>query len=937
MEFLVLGTLEVRRDGHALTVTGARQRAVLALLVLHAGEPVSGEQLAIGLWGEDASAAAAKTIQVYVSRLRAALADPGVLVTTDAGYVLRVAPDAIDAIRFERLYRAGAETLRTGRAGVAATQLREALALWRGPALADFAGEGFAQPEIARLEELRLAAVEACAEADLAAGRHRELVPELRRRVADEPLRETGYRQLMLALSRSGRHADALAVYRDARRTLVETLGIEPSAELRELERRVLADEAGAPAEPGKARVPRPPTPTVGRDTDLERLGSLLARHSLVTVVGPGGVGKTRLAVEAARAGAATHPDGADLVSLAGTSDGAEVASAIVRQLAIALIPGEDAGAALVRELERRELLLVLDNFEHLLDAAPLVAHLIESCPRVTVLVTSREPLRVRSERIFRLEPLTLHAAVEQFTTLVEARDQVVTDAGAADEICRRLDGLPLAIELAAGRIGALSVGGLAARLREGLDVLGPGARDAPERQRTLATTIAWSFDLASARERSAVTALAVFAGGCTLEAAETVSGAALEVLDALVAKNLVVARDGRLTLLETIREFALARLVDGGAVRARHCAYFLGVAEQAAGEIDRTGASGLLARHDVEVDNFRGALSWAIENRDTEVALRLATALHPYWRARELRTDAARWLQAALALEGDDVPVSVRTRALNAYSEQIASVGDIGQAEAAVNESLAIGGPSDRAAGLCALAFLRLRRHRVTEAYDLAGEAERLATDAQTRLNAIEIRAMMAPTLDEALALGGVALDAHRAAGHERKLGRLLASLAYTALFHDDPATAARLCAEALDVASEPADPFLVTLAEGNAGLAALFVGDLPRAAQAFTRQLRIADRHGYDFTIFEPLSGFAVLAACAGRDRLAARLLGAARVSSADWHDPLIAERLEARFLAPARARLGAAAWEAEEAAGARADRASVLAAAYDAGDAL
>ena len=935
MEFSILGPLEVRRDGRPVTVAGAKVRALLALLVLHAGEPMSAERLAIGLWGEEAPASSGRTVQVHVSRLRRALGDSDALTTTPAGYVLRAASEDVDAARFERLHAAGVRSLHAGDAARAAGELREALALWRGPALAEFVAVPFASPEIARLEEQRLAAVEARIDADLALGRHRELVGELQQRVAEQPLRERAYEQLMLALARSDRQAEALAVYREARDALVEGLGLEPGAKLRELERRILAQEDEAVEPAGEARVPLPPTPTIGREADLERLRALLTERRLITIVGPGGVGKTRLAIETARAVAARFPGGADFVSLAAVGAAEDVVSALVAQLGVVPVKAETLERALARHLEGREQLLVLDNFEHVLEAAPLVGDLLAASSGLAVLVTSRAPLRLRAERVFRLEPLTLADAVRQFAALLEASDRGVAneDADATDEICRRLDGLPLAIELAAGRVGLLTVPELAERLRAGLGALGTGARDAPPRQRTLAATIAWSLDLATPEEQAAVAALSVFAGGCTVAAAEAVTGARLDVLDALVAKNLAVARDGRLGLLETVREFARDRLADADAVYRRHCEYYLELAEAARPELDRTNSATLMAAHDLEVDNFRAALRWALAHPAPEAALRLATALVPYWVIRELRDDGERWLTAALALDLAGVPAAVRADALDAQGWQLNDGDRREAAEAAAREALAIrdalGDTAGRAASLCTLGYIRMKEHRVQEAYELALEVARLAGDERTRTDALELRALMAPTLDEALTVGAEAAAKRREAGNLRRLARLQASLAYTALYHDAPAVARELCAEALELTVARDDPYLVALTAGNAGLAALLEGDSDAAFSAFSLQLRTATRHGYHDVLFEPLSGIGALAAAAGDDENAARLYGAARASSSEWHDPVIAERIEQRFFTPSRERLGAPAWEAAQAAGARLGPAAVDAA--------
>ena len=405
--------------------------------------------------------------------------------------------------------------------------------------------------------------------------------------------------------------------------------------------------------------------------------------------------------------------------------------------------------------------------------------------------MTSRAPLRLRAERVFRLEPLTLRDAVRQFASLLEASDRGVTeaDADATDEICRRLDGLPLAIELAAGRVGLLTVPELAERLRAGIGALGPGARDAPPRQRTLAATIAWSLDLATPAEQAAVAALSVFAGGCTVAAAEAVTGARLDVLDSLVAKNLAVARDGRLGLLETVREFARDRLADVDAVCRRHCEYYLELAKAARPELDRTNSAALIAAHDLEVDNFRAALRWALAHPAPEAALRLATALVPYWVIRELRDDGERWLTAALALDLAGVPAAVGpTRSTLRAGNSTTATGATRRRPPRARPSRsadALGDTAGRAASLCTLGYIeRMKEHRVQEAYELALEVARLAGDERTRTDALELRALMAPTLDEALTVGAEAAAKRREAGNLRRLARLQASLAYTALY---------------------------------------------------------------------------------------------------------------------------------------------------------
>ena len=375
MEFGILGPLEVRADGRAVPLGGAKPRAVLAVLALHANQPVSAEHLAVALWGEEAPPSAVKTVQVYVARLRKALDDPDVLVTTPAGYCLRVRPGELDAERFERQVSDGREALAAGRGEHAAGALRDALELWRGPPLAELASTPFAPAEIARLEEQHLAALELRVEADLAAGRHAELVGELQQLSIRHPWRERLHAQLMLALFRSGRQADALEAHRHAREVLVEQLGIEPAAELHELQKAILAHDpaidapAAPPSLPGVRVLPAPPNRTVGRGHELAAIGERLQTGSvrLLTLTGPGGVGKTRLALEAARTVAADFADGAQFVSLAALQRPEDVPAAIVSALSIVVLSGESAEQAVERFLAAKHRLLIADNFEHVL------------------------------------------------------------------------------------------------------------------------------------------------------------------------------------------------------------------------------------------------------------------------------------------------------------------------------------------------------------------------------------------------------------------------------------------------------------------------------------------------------------------------------------------------------------------------------------------
>jgi predicted ATPase/DNA-binding SARP family transcriptional activator len=961
MEFRILGSLEVRADGGPVALGGAKPRGLLAVLLLHANEPVSAERLAVSLWGEDAPAAAVKTIHVYVSRLRRALGDPDLLATTPAGYRLRVAPGELDSARFEQLSAEGYRALDDGRPERAGRVLRDALSLWRGPALAEFAFEAFAQAEIGRLEDERQAALEARVEADLAVGRHAELAGELQELVAVHPLRERLHGHLMVSLYRSGRQADALEAYRRARDILVEQLGIEPGSELRALERAVLAQDPELDSAPRAramqpatgARIPAPPTPTIGREADMAGLRDVLCQPAsrLVTLVGAGGVGKTRLALELARSIGERFHDGAYFVALAPVSGHQHVASTIARQLDVALLPSESAEEGLTRQLSDREVLLVLDNFEHVLGAVPLVAELIAATTSLKMLVTSREPLRLRAERLFRLDPLALPSvefngdatsleeapAVSLFLAVARAQDASFSlseeNAPAVARVCRRLDGLPLAIELAAARVGLLTVGELAAKLRDGWDALGSASRDAPARQRTLAATLEWSYGLLTPAEREALAGLAVFAGGCTVDAAQAVTDASLEALDALVAKNLLVRRSvpngpSRLTFLETVGDFArdrLAERTDRVDLSQRHFGFCLALAERAAPELKRSDPPALMAELDGEIHNLRAAMSWALDRRDAVPALRLATALAEYWDRRDPR-EGARCLRAALDLADDQVPTTLRAAALAAYAFCLAEPDTFDAAEAAAHESLelarSIGDVAQCAASTLALAVATLNVHRVADSYRYATDAERLAHEARhepTRAMALHTRAIMAPTLGEALSLGEQAAMAHRREGSNRRLASLQTSLTYTALYHGDYAAAEQLNAEALRSAEALGDPQVFSFVYGNEGLVALLTGDVTRASEAFAQELRLASRHWYDRMLYEAISGLAGVAAMRGEDELAGRLSGAAETTRSDRHDPVIAAQLEERCFAPARARLGERSWRAAHAAGA------------------
>jgi predicted ATPase/DNA-binding SARP family transcriptional activator len=705
LEFGVLGPLEIVAGGRGLPLRAAKQKTILALLLLHRGEVVSVDRLQEALWGERPPATAATALQGYVSQLRRMLeaAEEGgssLLVTRSPGYSLTAAPEQLDVGRFEQLATSGREAFATGEPARAATLLAEALALWRGAPLADFSYEAWAQAAIGRLEELRLSVLEDRIEADLAGGRHGELVGELESLIAEQPLRERLRCQLMLALYRGGRQADALEAYQAARGTLVQELGIEPSPQLLELNRLILNhDPSLAPPERVTTSgpiivLPVPPTPLVGREHELEELVELLKGDEvrLLTLTGTGGTGKTRLALEVAAELVEEYPDGVFFVSLAPIRDPALVIPTIAQTLSVKEEAGKPVAATLARELELKTLLLFLDNFEQVVDAAPGVAELLERAPKLTILATSREPLHLGAEHEYAVPPLAGARAVELF----RARAANGEPLAAVAEICRRLDGLPLAIELAAARTKVLPPTNLLERIEKRLPLLTGTRRDSPARQQTLRATIAWSYDLLSSEERQLFACLAVFAGGCALEAAESICEAELDTLQSLVEKSLLRHTAERFWMLETISEYATERLDESNEapeLRQRHADWYLDLAERAYPEMRGPDQANWLERLEQEHANFRSILGRDISAGESEAALLLASLLSRFWIARGYLAEGSRWLETCLESAGTS---AARSRALRGQAILSMEQGQIDRAAEAAKEALAL----DRASG---------------------------------------------------------------------------------------------------------------------------------------------------------------------------------------------------------------------------------------------
>jgi len=647
IEYRVLGPLRVKRDGKDVAINAPKVRSLLLALLLRPNEVVSADQLLDALWGERAPGSARKLVQIYVSQLRAALgADE--IETLGQGYRIRVTPIMFDAVRFERMREDGARALDSGNAELGLALARRALGLWRGPALVDVAYEPFASAEAARLDELRLTCIEDELDADLALGRHDEVVPELQRFCAEHPRRERARERLALALYRCSRQSEALDVLAEGRRLLLEELGLEPGKGHQQLERAILTQDPAldaAVADPGSAHLlPSPSSALIGRGEELDKLRSLVMRDDvrIVTVSGAGGSGKTRVALELARSAGASFANGAVFVELASVQDPKLVLGTIGQALGVPETPEETPAAALARWLQSRDMLLVADNFEHILEAAPELGRLVQAAPRLTVLVTSRRVLHISGEHVFPLSPLPVDDAVRLFSERAAAHGSSVPEdpetSGIIAAICRRVDCLPLALELAAARTTTLTPQLLLERLSDRVTALGIGPRDAPARQQTLTDTLRWSTDLLSAEERGTLASLSVFVGGSSIGAAEAVCDTDLERLAALVDSSLLqrTAAGGavRLSLLETIREHA-AGLLDGvgnrPATEARHAAHFAEIIEVIADKGPASYAQELPMIH-ADLDNMRTAIERSELAGDDDTALRIATGLYRYY-----------------------------------------------------------------------------------------------------------------------------------------------------------------------------------------------------------------------------------------------------------------------------------------------------------------
>jgi predicted ATPase/DNA-binding SARP family transcriptional activator len=715
VRFGVLGPLAVwTEDGRLVEVREAKVRGLLADLLLSVGRTVPTGQLIDDLWGADLPAHPGGALQLKVSRLRQALeaGEPGgaaLVAFRSSGYQLQAGTNALDERRFAALVdRAAAARDPRDRAGL----LADALGLWRGPPLADFADVLFAQPAIARLEEQRLAAVEEQAEARLALGEHSLLAGELSELVARHPLRERLRAAHMLALYRTGRQAEAVHSYSELRSCLADDLGLDPGPDVTALYQAMLQQDPslhGVQAPPTLAARPRTNIPAmltdlVGRTDAVAEVRALLNENRLVTLTGPGGVGKTRLAVETATHAPGAFPDGVWLIELAGPAPApAHTPDMVMTVLGIRDDSSMSPSDLLAAALRTSRMLLIFDNCEHLIDdVAKLAAQLLRSAPELRILVTSREPLMLAGEVVWAVPPLELpdqaagpgpdalaqFSAVQLFVLRASASapgfrlDEDSAQAVAA--LCRRLDGIPLALELAATRVRTLGIHEVLARLDDRFGLLATGHRDAPPRQQTLWAVIDWSWELLTEPERIVLRRLAVAAGGCGLPAVEAICAEdgldVLSLLSRLVDRSLVMVADGpdgpRYRLLESVAAYSLQRLRQSGEyaqVRLRHRHFYRDLAERAASHLRGCDQPSWLRRLDAETTNLRNALDSATDDGDASAALGMVNALVWYWVLSGRITEARRTLSEALALRGGSAAARATAKAWQSGFEALA------------------------------------------------------------------------------------------------------------------------------------------------------------------------------------------------------------------------------------------------------------------------
>ena len=921
MEFRILGSLEVVDGGVSVFPRPRRPRVLLAMLLTRPNQVLSTDRLIDSLWGERPPPSAPVVLRGYISQLRQALA-PGLVLTRTPGYVLAVEPESVDAWRFERLVAEGRAKAARGEVLGAADTFEEALALWRGAALEEFEYEAFAEAPAARLEELRVVATEELAEALLVLGRHQELVGRLTRAADENPLRERVWAQLALTLYRSHRQAEALRMLATVRARLAEELGIDPSAALRRLEQGMLEQRPDLDWSPNASvatvvpnNLPRTLSSLIGRGEELSHLRKLLLEGGLLTLVGSGGVGKTRLTIELGRRLLDRFPDGVWLVELAPIQDPSLLLQAVAVALRVREEPGQPVLDAVIGVLTAKRALVILDNCEHLIGAAATaVDALLRALDTVTWLATSREPLRVEGEVVWRTPSLPVPAADDAAPEAVAGIDAVrlfserancharfnldADNASAVVQLCRQLDGVPLAIELAAARAGALSPAQILDRLSDRFALLTGGPRPTLPRQQTLRGAVEWSHDLLFPSEQVIFRRLSVFPDSFGLEASEAVGGDAAvasaevaSVIGSLVDKSLILSEQDagrpRYRLLNTLREYAAERLQEAeesDAVRRRFVRWAVNVVEPATVALERDGDMEAWFHHVwVELDNLTHAVPWALSS-DPELGLRLVGSLAPMWGRVGPISDGRQWLEKALA-GGGNRPTLPLGRALRWAGRLACLQADHAAARAFLTRSIAVsrelGDSSQEADCLRLLVPSLILEGDFETAFCHLDTAEGIYSELEDRNGEVEIlmqRGALATFQgDYALAQRCVskALSFRRKQGSTSGIARCVNNMGYAALLQGDVVIARPLLEEALELSRATGNWYAVAVAAGNLGAVELQEDSLERATTLFDEELRLARGLGLQEAEAEALEGLGTVAARTGHTTKALDLL--------------------------------------------------------------
>jgi predicted ATPase/DNA-binding SARP family transcriptional activator len=865
----VLGPVEVVRDGASIRVGGPRMRAVLALLAIRPRQVVAADELIHDVWAGEPTPAAAASLKVYVSRLRRFLTPEAAIEGSDRGYSLTIEPEAVDAVAFERLVRDGTRALSLHRYQAAAELMDAALRMWRGTPFGELAVDGALHAEAVRLEELRVHAADQRLDALLELGRGSELIEALEHEVAANPYRERLWRHLMLALYRSGRQAEALAAYQRARSTLDTDLGIEPGEELRALEAAILRQDVPPPAAARSSGIPAPLTSFVGRAAEIAVVGDLVRRHRLVTLTGVGGAGKTRLAIEVARNIDGEVADGAIFVDVATVTDG----NLVAEHVAAALGANGGAGNGLERlaaQVRQARLLLVIDNCEHLRDAVAVVVEaLLSRAPDLRILATSREVLGVPGEVAHAVPPLdvpepdaTLEALMgaDAIRLLLERIDGTSAPAGSSDvvlrtaaRICRELDGLPLAIELAASRSAALGLEQIADRLADRFKFLVSWRRLASARHRTLAEAMDWSYELLSVQERRLLASLSVFGGPFQLDAVAAVcldgdQDLALDLverlLDASLLTSVAAGRGKRFRMLETVRQYAAGHLSDQEAdiVRRRLAEHVRRLAYAAHLALESPGIPDYESVRE-ELPNIRVALAWA-EETDPALGLDIACILERHWAAAA--PDEGLEIISAM-LQRPDIPPDLRARAVRAVSGFHFLAGENEESVRGAQEALEM--------------YRRIGDHRGTGHLLLRGAMSLVGAG-----RIAEARAAVAEAL---------ATSAGNRFAEDEYLSRAILASAFRA--EGNLEAGVPLMTEAAELAASSHDPWWQTNALLNVAEMALLLRRPADATMPSRQGLELAARLQDRVTVAFGLALIAEEAAQLGDDRRAGRLWGA------------------------------------------------------------